>query len=64
MPCCCIRWSGWSILLAILFVMFQAVFAWARPLMEAISEGFTWLGALVGAAPLPDLLQELPQGRR
>ena len=49
--------GGLVILLAILFVMFQAVFAWARPLMEAISEGFTWLGALVGQAPLPELVR-------
>jgi ferrous iron transport protein B len=50
--------AGLVILLAILFVMFQAVFAWARPLMDAISEGFTWLGAMVGeAAFLPELLR-------
>ena len=28
--CCCIRSPGWSILLALLFVMFQAVFTWAH----------------------------------
>ena len=50
--------AGLVILLAILFVMFQAVFAWARPLMDVISEGFTWLGVQVGeAAFLPDLLR-------
>jgi len=49
--------AGLLILLAILFVMFQAVFAWASPLMEAISEAFTWLGALVGEAPLPELVR-------
>ena len=48
--------AGLAILLAILFVMFQAVFAWARPLMELISEGFTWLGAAVAETPLPGLL--------
>ena len=48
---------GLVILLAILFVMFQAVFAWAKPLMEAISTGFTWLGAAVGELPLPALLK-------
>ena len=48
---------GLVILLAILFVMFQAVFAWARPLMDAISAGFTWLGAFVGDAALPSLLK-------
>ncbi|SJZ78398.1 ferrous iron transport protein B [Enhydrobacter aerosaccus] len=49
--------AGLVILLAILFVMFQAVFAWARPLMDAISDGFTWFGALVGEAPLPEILR-------
>jgi ferrous iron transport protein B len=49
--------AGLVILLAILFVMFQAVFAWAKPVMELISDGFTWLGAAVGEAPLPALVQ-------
>ncbi len=49
--------AGIVVLLAILFVMFQAVFAWARPAMDAIAAGFAWLGALVGSAPLPDLLK-------
>jgi ferrous iron transport protein B len=48
--------GGLLILLAILFVMFQAVFAWARPAMDAISDGFTWLGVQVDMAGLPDLL--------
>ena len=48
---------GLAILLLILFVMFQAVFAWARPLMDLIQQGFAWLGSVVGAAPLPGLLQ-------
>jgi ferrous iron transport protein B len=48
---------GLVVLLVILFVMFQAVFAWARPAMELIQAGFDWLGAQVGEAPLPDLLQ-------
>jgi ferrous iron transport protein B len=48
---------GLVVLLALLFVIFQAVFAWAQPLMDAIQDGFDWLGAQVGAAPLPDLLK-------
>jgi ferrous iron transport protein B len=39
--------AGLAILLCILFVMFQAVFTWAQPLMDLISAGFTALGALV-----------------
>ncbi|MBV8187417.1 MAG: ferrous iron transporter B [Alphaproteobacteria bacterium] len=49
--------AGIVILLAILFVMFQAVFAWARPLMDTIQDGFAWLGTAVQAQPLPDLLK-------
>ncbi|HYD05320.1 MAG TPA: FeoB small GTPase domain-containing protein, partial [Reyranella sp.] len=49
--------AGLVILLAILFVMFQAVFAWAQPLMDLISDGFGWLGALVGSAPLPEIVR-------
>ena len=49
--------AGLIVLLALLFVMFQAVFAWARPLMDAIQDGFAWLGTLVEASPLPDLLK-------
>ncbi len=50
--------AGLIILLAILFVMFQAVFAWARPLMDVISDAFTWLGAAVGSASfLPEILR-------
>ncbi|MBS0220620.1 MAG: ferrous iron transporter B [Proteobacteria bacterium] len=49
--------AGIVILLAILFVMFQAVFAWAQPLMDLISDGFSWFGALVGSAPLPEILR-------
>ena len=38
--------AGLAILLCILFVMFQAVFTWAQPLMNLISAGFTALGVL------------------
>ena len=44
---------GLVILLCILFVMFQAVFSWAQPLMDVIASGFAGLGALVHNA-LPD----------
>jgi len=36
--------AGLVILFIILFVMFQAVFTWAEPLMDLISAGFTALG--------------------
>jgi ferrous iron transport protein B len=49
--------AGLVVLLAILFVMFQAVFAWAEPGMDAIEAGFHFLGDLVAGLPLPDLLK-------
>src|SRR5437868_2464651 len=39
--------AGLAILMLILFVMFQAVFAWAQPLMELLSSSFEALGRLV-----------------
>jgi ferrous iron transport protein B len=55
--------AGLVILLAILFVMFQAVFTWATPLMDGIDAGFGLLGTAVSAV-IPDggswgLLQSL-----
>jgi ferrous iron transport protein B len=53
--------AGLLILLVLLFVMFHAVFAWAKPLMDLISAGFDALGALAHSA-LPDgLLQSFVQ---
>jgi ferrous iron transport protein B len=39
--------AGLAILALILFVMFQAVFAWAQPLMELLSQAFGALGQFV-----------------
>jgi ferrous iron transport protein B len=39
--------AGLAILALVLFVMFQAVFAWAQPLMELLSSAFAALGQLV-----------------
>ena len=44
---------GLFILFAIMFVVFQAVFAWAQPVMDAITAAVTWLGAAT-TGPLPD----------
>ena len=51
--------AGLLILLCILFVMFQAVFAWAKPLMDLIAGGFEQLGLLAQAALPEGLLQSL-----
>jgi ferrous iron transport protein B len=53
--------AGLVILLCVLFVMFQAVFAWAQPVMDLISGGFEALGARAHDL-LPDgLLQSFIQ---
>jgi ferrous iron transport protein B len=53
--------AGLLILLGILFLMFQAVFSWARPVMDWISSGFESLGMLVQATLPSGLLQSFIQ---
>jgi ferrous iron transport protein B len=53
--------AGLVILLAILFVMFQAVFAWAKPVMDLISAAFDALGGLTHDALPAGLLQSFIQ---
>ena len=53
--------AGLVILLALLFVMFQAVFSWAQPLMELISSGFAALGLAAHDLLPPGLLQSFIQ---
>ncbi|UVO31253.1 ferrous iron transporter B [Bradyrhizobium arachidis] len=53
--------GGLLVLALILFVMFQAVFAWAKPLMELLSGGFDGLGQLVHATLPAGLLQSFLQ---
>ena len=38
--------AGLVVLLALLFIMFQAVFTWAQPVMDLISAGFDWVGVM------------------
>ena len=51
---------GLATLAAVLFLIFQAVYAWAAPLMEGIDAGTVWLGEALGArmpeGPLKSLL--------
>jgi ferrous iron transport protein B len=49
--------AGLAILALILFVMFQAVFAWAQPVMELLSAAFSALGQLVHNTLPAGLLQ-------
>jgi ferrous iron transport protein B len=51
--------SGILILVAILFLMFQAVFSWATPIMDQITAAFDWLSMQVIQHVPPGLLQSL-----
>ncbi|MFN3511557.1 MAG: ferrous iron transporter B [Phenylobacterium sp.] len=51
--------AGLAILLALLFLMFQAVFAWATPAVDGIDAGFAALGELAGAHIQSELLRSL-----
>jgi len=44
---------GLLTLAVVMFLIFQAVYAWATPLMDGIEAGFAWLGQLA-AANLPE----------
>ncbi|AMP06313.1 ferrous iron transporter B [Collimonas pratensis] len=50
---------GLTMLAAIMFFIFQAVFSWAQPLMEAIQAGVAAVGAWVAAAMPESLLRSL-----
>jgi len=41
--------AGPIILMVVLFLLFQAVFSWAQPPMDAIKAGMSWIGDSVGA---------------
>ncbi|TMN19537.1 ferrous iron transport protein B [Pseudoxanthomonas sp. X-1] len=53
---------GLLALAVVMFLIFQAVYAWAAPLMDAIDAGTAWLGEWVGGAlpegPLNSLLTD------
>jgi ferrous iron transport protein B len=53
--------GGLIVLAVVLFVMFQAVFAWAQPLMELLSSGFDALGQFVHDTLPAGLLQSFLQ---
>ncbi|HKR93692.1 ferrous iron transporter B, partial [Novosphingobium sp.] len=52
-------WAGPVILLALLFVVFQAVFAWATPFADALDAGVTWLHDGVKATLPGGMLRDL-----
>jgi ferrous iron transport protein B len=53
---------GYAIFALILLLIFQAIFAWAEPFMDAIDSGVAWLNgelkAQLPAGPLTDLLTD------
>lgn len=51
--------GGVLVLIAVLFVMFQSVFAWAQPLMDGIETSFVWLGEAAGAGIENPLIRSL-----
>nr|ALG05337.2 ferrous iron transport protein B [uncultured bacterium 5H7] len=51
-------WAGPVILFALLFVVFQAVFAWADPFVGALEGAAGWLGDTVGGALPEGLLRD------
>jgi ferrous iron transport protein B len=53
--------AGLAILALVLFVMFQAVFAWAQPLMQLLSDSFSTLGQFVHETLPAGLLQSFLQ---
>ncbi len=53
--------AGLVVLLCVLFVMFQAVFTWAKPVMDLISAGFDWVGVLAQDNLPSGLLQSFIQ---
>ncbi len=52
-------WLGPAILFALLFVVFQAVFAGATPFADALEAGVSWLGDLVRNVIPESLLRDL-----
>ena len=56
-PCCCIRWPASSSCSPSCSSCSRRCSPGRRPLMDVIQDGFTWLGTLVEASPLPDLLK-------
>jgi len=50
---------GLLILAVVMFFMFQAVYAWAEPLMEGIEDSFAWLGETVTTVMPEGPLQSL-----
>lgn len=53
------RFAGITFFAVLMFVIFQAIYQWAVPFMEAIEAGQAWLGAAVSVAVPPGALRSL-----
>ncbi len=51
--------AGPILLLVVMFTMFQAVFSWAQPFMDAIDGGFVWVQSTIAAEFAPSLFRSL-----
>ncbi|MBM3596536.1 MAG: ferrous iron transporter B, partial [Alphaproteobacteria bacterium] len=51
-------WLGPAFLFALLFVIFQAVFAWATPFADSLEGGVVWMSDQASAALAPGLLRD------
>ncbi len=56
------KFFGYAIFLALLLVMFQAIFTWSTPLMDAIDSGFAWtsekISSWLGEGKLSELISQ------
>ena len=50
---------GLVVLAILMFLVFQAVFSWAKLPMDAIKDGIAWVGTLVGSTLPPGMLNSL-----
>jgi ferrous iron transport protein B len=50
---------GTLVFLLVMFVVFQSIFTWAKPLMDLIGQGQAWLAGLVGGLLEPGALRSL-----
>ncbi len=53
------KFFGYIFFLLVLFLMFQAIFAWSSYPMELVEEGFAWLSRLVATLLPPGILNDL-----
>ena len=53
------RFSGLVIFIGLMFLVFQAIYSWAGPLMDACGDGQEWLGSVITGSMSPGPLRSL-----